>query len=143
MGNKADLLAVPAIVEYKKKEGMGEEDSELFRRSSGNEISPIASAAVAAADDELQRTAGKMIEQLGCPLIETSARLGSNVLEVFHSVLWPMLFTNSNLGGKVTPADIANGHFREDSPIQGAQENEAVSKKINWPWRNASEHPVS
>lgn len=147
VGNKADLLTVPAIIEYCDEEEMEREDSEGSRRSSGNEsssvMSSIVSTAVAAAADELQRTARGIVDQLGCALIDTSARLGSNVLEVFHSVLWPMLFAHSNLAGKITPADIANGHFREDSPIRNSPENEVVSKKISWPWRNASDHPVS
>ncbi|VDO03641.1 unnamed protein product [Rodentolepis nana] len=147
VGNKADLLTVPAIVEYGNEEELEREDSLNSRNSSDNEsvlmASSMASTTIAAADDELQQTARSMIEQLGCPLIETSARLGSNVLAVFHSVLWPMLFAHSNLATKVTPADIANGHFREDSPLRGAQENDTDRKKISWPWRNSSEHSTA
>ncbi|KAL5970168.1 GTP-binding protein Di-Ras2 [Taenia solium] len=145
VGNKADLLTVPSIVGNGHGEQVvGEMETEggSSRRSSGS----IVSSTVAAAD-ELQTTARTLLDRLGCPLIDTSARLGFNVLEVFHSVLWPMLLANSNLTGRVTPADIASGHCGEDSPNRGPQDTEAANKKISWPWGNISDHltgfPVS
>ncbi|VDM25410.1 unnamed protein product [Hydatigera taeniaeformis] len=141
VGNKADLLTVPSIVEdgdgERVVEGMDTEE-ESSRRSSGSAVSSTAAAA-----DELQTTARSLLDRLGCPLIDTSARLGFNVLEVFHSVLWPMLLSNSNLAGRVTPADIASGHCGEDSPNRWLQDIEAVNKKISWPWGDISDHLVS
>lgn len=141
MGNKADLLTVPSIVEDGHGERVVDEietEGESSRRSSGSVVSSTAAAA-----DELQTTARTLLDRLGCPLIDTSARLGFNVLEVFHSVLWPMLLANSNPTGRVTPADIASGHYGEDSPNRGPQDIEAVNKKISWPWGNISDHLVS
>nr|CDS15309.1 GTP binding protein Di Ras2 [Echinococcus granulosus] len=137
VGNKADVLTVPSIVEDGDGErvvGGMETEEESSRRSSGSVLTSAA--------DELQTTARTLLDRLGCPLIDTSARLGFNVLEVFHSVLWPMLLANSNLAGRVTPADIASGHCGEDSPNRGPQETEALNKKISWPWGNASDHPA-
>lgn len=149
VGNKTDLLTVPSIVEdeYEEEEMKADEKEEekkadFSRYSSGESDSEMSTSAVVSVDEEMQSTARNLIDNLGYPMIDTSARLGCNVLEVFHSILWPMLSTNSNLIGRIGTSDIANGHYGEDSPIHSLQEPEAISKKISWPWRNASDHPV-
>ncbi|KAM7540570.1 hypothetical protein Aperf_G00000031406 [Anoplocephala perfoliata] len=146
VGNKADLLAAPSVSEYGDEEKVEREDSETSRLSSDGEsgslVSSVVSGTAAPASDELYRAAPGMIEQLGSRLIETSARFNYNVIEVFHSVLFPLLFARPNLANWVTPAYVANSHFKEDSPIRRVPETEAVKKKISWPWPCASDHPT-
>ncbi|VDD79926.1 unnamed protein product [Mesocestoides corti] len=135
VGNKTDLLSIPVFHAT---------DDPVSRESKINDTEHTQTTLPKCDPllNEMQGKARALVDQLGCPLIETSAFLGRNVLELFHSVLWPMLLASWS-PTQVSQANIAGGCLDEDSSLRRQWEAETVSKKISWPWRNESEHPTA
>ncbi len=141
VGNKADLLTVPPFNGGVTSPDNMSDDQTV---SMSDDFTASSSSLTSAAASELQEKARASIAgQLNCPLIDTSARHGRNVLELFHSALWPMLFNGRHSTASVSPSRLTGGYFGEDSPLRRQRETEMIKKKISWPWRNASDHPVS
>ncbi|BHF59289.1 hypothetical protein SprV_0100224600 [Sparganum proliferum] len=131
VGNKLDLLLWPSTGSNSPHNNRPEKEEHQrgLRVDGGMSVAQTAAA--------IYQQAESTLSQKPCSrYITTSARIGHNVLELYHLILWPIVHASAQ---PKSSQDTRKPGFSEDaSATRKVSAVKFVPKRVIWPWKQIS-----